>query len=49
MRSDTGGKHYGAAKRAYKMEGMATEDKENTKTIVDTDDGDIEDEDFGDP
>ena len=31
------------------MEGVATEDKENIKTIVDTDDGDSDNEDFGYP
>ena len=49
MRSNMGGGNYDAAERAQEMEGVATEDKKNIKAIVDTDDGDSDNEDFGNP
>ena len=49
MRSDMGGENYTAAERAQEIQGVATEDKEYMKAIVDTYNGNSENEDFGYP
>ena len=52
-RSDIRGGNYGASERDEKMESVSNEDKDkdkdNIKAILDTNNGDIDDEEFGDP